>query len=172
MSEINCRPKDAKPRIARSVTPVVVAVAIGCAQGGNPPTAVGSPSVTATTTAPASGNNRCAQAEIGPQQFTGDWNEQGGPTVITLGADGTLASRGGSSNESGTWSYQPWASTPGKDAMPAGEDNECVLWLHWVVPAPPTDLVYVPLRITGTALELSYVGRGNTVTWVRPGNGS
>ncbi|MEE6176254.1 hypothetical protein [Mycobacterium sp. 050134] len=86
-----------------------------------------------------------------------------------MGADGTLTSRGGGADESGTWSYQPWASTPETDAMPPGEDNQCVLWLHWVTPGPPMDLVYVPLKISGATLELSYVGRGNTVTWVRPG---
>ena len=30
------------------------------------------------------------------------------------------------------------------------------------------DLVYVPLKVNSTSLQLSYVGRGNTLTWVRP----
>jgi len=56
--------------------------------------------------------------------------------------------------------------------MPAGEDNQCVLWLHWVNPASALDQVYVPLKVTSSSVELSYVGRGNTLTWVRPTNGS
>jgi hypothetical protein len=59
-------------------------------------------------------------------------------------------------------------STPGKSSLPAGEERECVLWLHYQSPPPSTDLVYVPLKATATTLELSFVGRGNTLTWVRP----
>jgi hypothetical protein len=130
--------------------------------------AAGAVALPTTTAAPASGDNACAQAPFSAQQFTGDWTGPDDPTVTTLGADGTLTSRGGS-DESGTWSYEPWGRTPGKSQMPAGEDNECVLWLHWALPGPPTDLVYVPLKVSGASLELSYVGRGNTLTWVRPG---
>jgi hypothetical protein len=52
--------------------------------------------------------------------------------------------------------------------MPAGEENQCVLWLHWQSTSPPMDLVYVPLKATNDSLELSYVGRGNTLHWARP----
>jgi hypothetical protein len=52
--------------------------------------------------------------------------------------------------------------------MPPGEGNQCVLWLHWQSPSPPMDLVYIPLKATSLSLELSFVGRGNTLTWVRP----
>jgi hypothetical protein len=93
-------------------------------------------SATTPTTAPVSGKNACAQARFSPQQFTGDWTEPGGTTITTLGADGTLKSRGGNDNESGTWSYEPWELTPGKSQMPAGEANHCVLWLHWALPGP------------------------------------
>src|SRR2546423_2340787 len=54
----------------------------------------------------------------------------------------------------------------------SGEANECVLWLHWPIPAPALYQVYVPLKVTGSSVELSYVGPGNTITWVRPTNGS
>jgi hypothetical protein len=30
------------------------------------------------------------------------------------------------------------------------------------------DLVHVALNVSSTTLRLSYVGRGNTLTWVRP----
>ena len=56
--------------------------------------------------------------------------------------------------------------------MPAGEANQCVLWLHWVNPASAQDHVYVPLKVTATSLQLGYVGRGNTVTWIHPTNDS
>ena len=160
---------------------VLAAGVIGCSSGSHPPSAVSSPSVTTalssittqpaattSTTAPVFGNNACAQAQFSPQQFTGDWTEPGDTTITTLGADGTLKSRGGNDNETGTWSYEPWELTPGKSQMPAGEANHCVLWLHWALPGPPMDLVYVPLKVSSTSLQLSYVGRGNTLTWVRP----
>ena len=57
---------------------------------------------------------------------------------------------------------------PAKNAMPAGEADHCVLWLHWTDPQPATDMTYVPLNVTNTSLQLSYVGRGNTLTWTRP----
>lgn len=117
--------------------------------------------------AAAPGNNPCAQAQFTPQQFTGDWTEPGDTTITTLGADGTLKSHGGDSR-SGTWSYAPWDLTPGKSQMPTGQDERCVVWLHWTTPGPASDLVYVPLDVSATSLQLSFVGRGNTVTWVRP----
>jgi hypothetical protein len=170
----------AKPAFWCAVSIVAVAV-MGCSSGSHPPAAVSSPSVaplssskttqpvaTTSTTAPAAGNNACAQAPFSPQQFTGDWTEPGDTTITTLNADGTLRSSGGNHNESGTWSYVPWELTPGKSQMPAGEENQCVLWLHWALPEPPTDLVYVPLKVSSTSLQISYVDRGNTHNWVRP----
>lgn len=143
---------------------------VGCSPTSHPP-AASSPSVrvapVSSTTSPVSTDNACAQAQFSSQQFTGDWTEPGETTVTTLDPDGVLRFRGGN-NQSGTWSYEPWGLTPAKDHMPAGEDNHCVLWLHWTNPGPPLDLVYVPLKVGGTSIQLSYVGRGNTVTWVRP----
>ena len=100
--------------------------------------------------ASASDDNSCAQAEFSAQQFTGDWSEPGNSTITTLAPDGTLKSHGGDGDESGTWSYVPWLSTPGRDQIPAGEANRCVLWLHWANPAPALDQVYVPLKVTAS----------------------
>jgi hypothetical protein len=149
------------------------ATVIGCSPGSHPPSAVSSPSVTiapaSSTTAPVSDKNACEHAQFSPQQFTGDWTESDDATTITtLDADGTLKSSGGNRTETGTWSYAPWELTPAKSQMPPGEENHCVLWLHWALPEPPMDLVYVPLKVSSTSLQLSYVGRGNTLTWVRP----
>lgn len=157
--------------------PVMTVALSGCSASGHRPTTGASarvastlspvpPAETLSTAVPAGVDSACEHATFSAQQFTGDWTESGGTTVTTLSADGTLTSSGGS--QSGTWSYVPWASTPGKSSMPAGEENQCVLWLHWQSPSPPTDLVYFPLKATGTSLELSFVGRGNTLTWVRP----
>jgi hypothetical protein len=86
----------------------------------------------------------------------------------TLGGNGTLSSREDGTVESGTWSYRPWADSPAKDEMPDSAANQCVLWLHVTSATPALNLVYVPLKLTETTLELSYVGRGTTITWVRP----
>jgi hypothetical protein len=157
--------------------PVVAVALIGCSTSNHPaPNATSAhlattvsaapPAETLSTAVPAGVDKACEHAPFNAQQFTGDWTEAGDSTVTTLGADGALKSSAG--GQSGTWSYAPWASTPGKSGMPPGEENECVLWLHFQSPTPPTDLVYMPLKATGTSLELSFVGRGNTLTWVRP----
>jgi hypothetical protein len=142
----------------------VFTLIVGCPRGGNDSTS-GSPETRAS--ASVSDNNPCKGAEFTPQQFTGDWAEPGEPAITTLGADGTSKLRYGAKVQSGTWSYAPWESTPGKDRMPPGQATRCVLWLRWNDPGPTSDLVYVPLHVTDTSLELSYVGRGNTLTWVR-----
>ena len=134
---------------------VFAAGATGCSSASNEPSAAGA-------------HSTCTQAQFSPQQFTGDWTEPGDTTITTLGADGTLKSLGGTENQSGTWNYAPWGSTPAKHAMPAGEADHCVLWLHWTDPQPATDMIYVPLNVTTTSLQLSYVGRGNTLSWTRP----
>ncbi len=137
--------------------------AIGCSPASHPPSV-------ASSTVPVS-TNACAHAQFKSEQFTGDWTEAGDTTVTTLDADGTLKSHGGNNTQSGTWSYEPWKLTPAKNQIPAGEADHCVLWLHWQLPAPELDLVYVPLKVSATSLQLSYVGRGNTLTWVRPAAG-
>jgi hypothetical protein len=139
--------------------PAAAAALIGCSPGSHPPS---------TTTPPAS-EDACGHAKFSRQQFTGDWTEEGDTTVVTLSADGKLKSSGSNRNESGTWNYAPWALTPGKSSMPRGEDNACVLWLHWAVPGPAMDQIYEPLKVGTTSLQLSYVGRGNTLTWTRRG---
>ena len=47
-----------------------------------------------------------------------------------------------------------------------------MLWLRITNPAPPMDLVYVPLNVTDTTMQMSYVGRGNTIVWLRSTAGS
>lgn len=123
------------------------------------------PAATLSTAVPAGVDSACEHATPSAPQLTGDWTDSGA-IVTTLDVDGTLKSSDG--NRSGAWTYAPWVSTPGKSSMPAGEENQCVLWLHWQSPSPPMDLVYVPLKATNDSLELSYVGRGNTLHWVRP----
>lgn len=162
--------------IARAA-PVMAVALIGCSTSGHPPPTASStlvastlspvpPAETFSTAVPAGVDVVCEHATFSAPLLTGDWTESGGTTVTTLSVDGTLTSSSG--NQSGTWSYAPWASTPAKNSMPPGEENQCVLWLHWQSPAPPTDLVYIPLNATGTSLELSSVGRGNALTWERP----
>ena len=154
--------------------PAVAALLVACSHTGHQPSAhVAStsslqpapPAATFSTAVPAGVDSACENATPSAQQLTGDWTDSGA-IVTTLDVDGTLKSS--DSNRSGTWTYSPWVSTPGKTSMPAGEETQCVLWLHWQSPSPPMDLVYVPLKATGTSLELSFVGRGNTLTWVRP----
>jgi hypothetical protein len=119
--------------------------------------------VTLSTAVPAGVDSVCEHATPTAQQFTGDWTDSG-EIVTTLSVDGALKSS--DNNRSGTWAYAPWASTPAKSSMPPGEENQCVLWLHYQ--SPPMDLVYEPLKATGTSLDLSFIGRGNTLHWVRP----
>ena len=51
--------------------------------------------------------------------------------------------------------------------MPAAAKDTCVIWFnvnsHYSENAP----VYVPLKLTDSALEVSLVGRGNTLQWRR-----
>ncbi len=122
------------------------------------------------TTAVVAGDTACAETKFTSDQFVGDWKEQDGTQVMTLGPDGTLTSQGGGTPQSGTWSYAPWKDSPAKNEMPDSAATLCVLWLAITNAAPALNLVYVPLKLTDTSLELSYVGRGNTVTWVRPTN--
>ncbi|MBS9532789.1 hypothetical protein KIH27_04205 [Mycobacterium sp. M1] len=151
----------------------VVMGTVGC---GSPtrPTLPQPASESVSTVHPLSGpgNNPCGDAEFTPQQFVGDWTEPGDTTVVTLGADGILTSHGHDGRRAGKWSYSPWEFTPAKSAMPADQADRCVLWLRWNGSGPADALVYLPLEVTGTSLQLSYIGRGNTVTWVHPKAGS
>lgn len=154
--------------------PALAATLVGCGASGHSSSAVTaaqvastpSPAQTISTAVPAGIDRACEHGPFSATQFTGDWTDSGETTVTTLRTDGTLTSS--SAGHSGTWSYTPWASTPAKSSMPAGEENQCVLWLHWQSPSPPADLVYFPLKATGDSLALSFIGRGNTLTWVRP----
>lgn len=115
--------------------PVVVVALSGCGSGSHPPSGPISPGVAPTSsskppqpaatssTAVRAGNNACANAQFSSQQFAGDWTEEGDTKVTTLSVDGALKASGGNDNESGTWSYEPWALTPGKSKMPPGEET-------------------------------------------------
>jgi hypothetical protein len=163
--------------VTACAAPAVAALLVACSQTGHQPSTPSAqaastsslqpapPAATFATAVPAGVDSACENATPSAQQLTGDWTDSGA-IVTTLGVDGALKSSGG--NRSGTWTYAPWVSTPGKSSMPAGEENQCVLWLHWQSLSPPMDLVYVPLKATNDSLELSYVGRGNTLHWVRP----
>lgn len=151
-------------KLVACAAPVLAVALVGCSPGNHSAASTVSAVPSAATAVPAGVDHACEHTQFSAQQFTGEWTESGETTVTTLSGDGSLKSSG----QSGTWNYAPWASTPGKSSMPAGEESQCVLWLHYQSPSPPMDLVYVPLKATGTSLELSFVGRGNTLTWVRP----
>jgi hypothetical protein len=142
---------------------------VGCGSGGHPTAA----SASAVSPSPrssfssATALSACCASQFTSEQFTGDWTEpDGGGIITTLNPDGTLTQRGGNMpSRSGKWSYEAWQQTPGKGSMPAGEENQCVLWL-W---KGSDDLLYYPLAVSDTSVQVSYIGRGNTLTWVRPG---
>lgn len=150
--------------VQRSRLAALALAAVGCASAAHPP-----PAVSRSSSASGPGTDGvCAQGQFGREQFLGDWTEPGESVLRTLATDGTLKQRIGDSDEaSGTWSFQPWALTPAKRFMPDGEANQCVLWLHLAAPSP-VDLAYVPLTASSTTLQLTYIGRGNTITWLRP----
>jgi len=118
--------------------PVMVLALVGCGPSTHPATTAASAPVASplATAVPAGIDHACEHAPFSAQQFTGDWTESGETTVTTLSGDGSLKSGG----QSGTWNYTPWASTPGKSSMPAGQETQCVLWLHYQSPSPPMDL--------------------------------
>lgn len=122
-------------------------------------TAGGAPSASA-----APGDPACPGTSVTAQQFAGAWTGPDDPTTTRLAPDGTLQAYGAGA-ESGTWSVRPIGQTPGSGQLP--DDGICVLWLHWASPAPAFDAFYVPLKVSEAQLELSYVGRGNTLTWFR-----
>ncbi|WP_018599791.1 hypothetical protein [Mycobacterium sp. 155] len=124
--------------------------------------------VATTTVRPeVSPDEQCPGSEFKVEQFIGSWQEVGDPTVTTLSQHGSLESDSGSQKEFGTWQFTPWDTTPAKSSKPSSAPNSCVLWLHWIADTGNLDLVYLPLEITDTSIQLSYVGRGNTVDWQR-----
>jgi hypothetical protein len=167
--------------IVACTAPLLALALVGCGPG-QPRTSTATPEWVATSissvpsaeklsTAVAAGvDSACEQTPISAKQLAGAWVEPGGTTVTTLGDDFALTSS--AAHWSGSWSYLRWASSPGISSMPPGEEAQCVLWLHWQTPAPAMDLVYVPLKASDTSVELSFVGRGNTITWVRPAQSS
>jgi hypothetical protein len=124
--------------------------------------------VATTTVRPdVSPDEECPGAEFKVEQFIGSWQESGDPTVTTLSPHGSLESNSGGTKEFGTWQFTPWDATPAKTSKPSSAPNSCVLWLHWIADSGNLDLVYLPLKVTDNSIQLSYVGRGNTVDWQR-----
>ncbi|WP_454231339.1 hypothetical protein [Mycolicibacterium fortuitum] len=115
---------------------------------------------------PARSPNPCAGAPITPMQLTGGWRMGAGPQVTTLGADGTLrAERTDGGVTTGTWTYSEAEFSPAKDSVPPEAGKQCVIWFNTPKATLP---VFAPWRLSGDTLELSLVGRGNTVVWHRP----
>ncbi|KWX25393.1 hypothetical protein AFM11_03750 [Mycolicibacterium wolinskyi] len=121
----------------------------------------------APETPSTSADQQCPGAGFTVEQFIGDWQEQDGPTTISLGAHGALKSDTDGVTDFGTWRFTRWDETPAKDRQPESAADTCVLWLQWTDGAGDRDFVYVPLKVEKDRLELSYVGRGNTLVWWR-----
>lgn len=98
------------------------------------------------------------EGEFSRDQFVGTWTEDGSTGVITLNADGTMTNSAGS----GTWEFARWGATPSRPHP--GDENACVLWLK---PKPVLNLVYGVQAVTGQKVTLTYIGRGNTISWMR-----
>ncbi|MBB4855769.1 hypothetical protein HNP40_003178 [Mycobacteroides chelonae] len=112
----------------------------------------------ASSSAPAQPPAAACDSKYTRDQFIGTWLDES--STITLAADGSLVAQG----TQGHWEFTNWEKTP--QAAPSGQENKCVLWLK----EPPLDLVYFPLNATPASLSMSYVGRGNTITWTRQGS--
>ena len=112
---------------------------------------------------PSLPGNDCEPPEFSRQQFVGSWGEPDSPVVNTLDDDGTFEQVVGSEVKTGEWRFTDWGNTPATDAMPEGAAHLCTVWLLLA----PLDLVYRPLAVTESSIRLSYVGRGNTVEWIR-----
>ncbi len=111
---------------------------------------------TETKSEPAATAANC-DSEFTRDQFVGTWTEDGSTGLITLNADGTMTNSAGS----GTWEFTRWATTP--SPAHAGDENACVLWLK----LEPLNLVYGALAVTERKATLTYIGRGNTISWTR-----
>ena len=122
----------------------------------------------ATSTQPSSmaGDEQCLGSKYTGEQFVGSWTEAGSPVVTTLARGGSLQADNNGVAEFGTWTYVPLKDTPSKGDMPVSDAARCALWMSWQGKAG-LDLVFLPLKLTENSLELSYVGRGNTVVWLR-----
>ena len=125
------------------------------------------PIATTTVRPDVSPDEECPGSEFQVAQFIGSWQEADDPTVTTLSPHGSLESVAGDKTEFGTWQFKPWDTTPAKSSRPDSAPNSCVLWLHWIADSGNLDLVYVPLTVTDTSIQLSYIGRGNTIVWQR-----
>ncbi|WP_157890782.1 hypothetical protein [Mycolicibacterium goodii] len=126
--------------------------------------------VDASTHIPVSATLRgvdCKDPEFSRQQFVGSWGEPDSATVITLKADGSLEELN-SRVESGRWSFTAWEASPAGAQESESMAGICVLWLSLNYEGgAPLDLVYRPIAVTDRAITLSYIGRGNSIQWIR-----
>jgi hypothetical protein len=111
------------------------------------------------------GLSSCTDGPVTREQLAGSWREQpNGPVAHVLSQVGVLTTIDpDGAQHTGKWQYLPVEQTPVKDTV---SGQVCVLWLHESA-EPDADFFYVPLRRTDTTVELSYVGRGNTLAWYR-----
>ena len=121
------------------------------------------PAATTADRPEVSPDAECAGSQFHIEQFVGSWQEPGESTVTTLAQHGSLSATGTGEIKNGTWKFTQVADTPAAAQVPV--PTTCVLWFAWV--DPTMDLFYVPLKVTTNHLELSYVGRGNTIEWDR-----
>ncbi|SHX91240.1 Uncharacterised protein [Mycobacteroides abscessus subsp. bolletii] len=129
----------------RSIPLIVALIVAGCSSA---------PGTSPSASAQAPG---ACESKYTRDQFVGSWANES--STITLDGSGGLTTPSGT----GQWDFTSWEKTP--QEAPPGQQNQCVLWLK----EPPLDLVYFPLDITRNTLSLSYVGKGNTVTWTKRG---
>ncbi|MCV7191380.1 hypothetical protein [Mycolicibacterium brumae] len=81
---------------------------------------------------------------------------------------GSLKSDTDGAQKFGTWRFTRWDTTPAESRRPSSAPGStCVLWLYWAAKSGDQDMVYVPLKVAANSLQLSYIGRGNTLVWNR-----
>ncbi|MFV8051685.1 hypothetical protein [Mycobacterium sp. 48b] len=145
---------------APETSPAVQSRTTSAAPGSATPTVA--PVATTTLRPNVSPDEECAGSKFSVAQFIGAW--QDGPAVTTLSEHGSLDSNVNGDKQFGTWQFKPAGQTPAASSVPVAAT--CVLWFHWM-DEPQQDAFYVPLKVSDTSLQLSYVGRGNTIVWER-----
>lgn len=153
-------------RIAGVCLVVFVLPLIAACTSTQPSTNADAPSSQPLAT--SSNGSDCADPEFSRDQFVGSWREPDSTVVTTLDDDGSLKQLIDSESKTGKWHFIAWRNTPADDRMPEAAAAMCVVWLSINYrDNVPLDVVYRPLTVTENSIELSYVGRGNTVEWIR-----
>lgn len=168
------RPRTPTTLAVLGALPALVIGLAACGQttAGQPTTASSVLPLSAASSAPpttkayvpeVSPEEECPGSQFSISQFMGAWREVDGSTVTTLAQHGSLSATGDGGNQYGTWQFKQAGDTPAAADIPV--PSTCVLWFSWI--DPTMDLFYVPLQVSADHLELSYVGRGNTIEWER-----